>query len=104
MDPRKERIAANEAAFRALNESLNEHVHDRLGGTSARSGFVCECAQVQCSEVITVDLARYERIRSDPLTFFVVPGHELPETEDVVERTRAYYVVRKHEEARPVAE
>jgi hypothetical protein len=43
-------------------------------------------------------LAEYEAIRAEPTRFFVVPGHERPEIESVVERHGAYLVVEKREE------
>lgn len=104
MDARHQRIARNEAAFRTLNESLHREVHDPLGGESARSGFVCECAHADCASIVTVSLPKYEDVRADPMLFLAVPGHEIPDSEDVVERGEGFVVVRKHEEARPVAE
>jgi len=34
-------------------------------------------------------------IRSDSTTFAIVKGHEIPDVEEIVERRRAYDVVRK---------
>ena len=39
--------------------------------------------------------AEYEAVRSNPRTFAVLEGHELPEVEDVVGRTERYLVVEK---------
>jgi hypothetical protein len=97
-EARKERIARNESAFRALNESLGLHVHRDLRRGGDKSGFVCECAHEDCGEVVSVDLAKYEAIRGDARSFLLVPGHEIPDAEDVVEQGDGYIVVRKHEE------
>jgi hypothetical protein len=40
----------------------------------------------------------YDSIRADPMLFFAVPGHEEPDTEDVVKRHDAFVVLRKHED------
>ena len=97
-DPRKERIARNESAFRALNESLGQFVHRDLRRGGDKSGFVCECAHEDCGEVVSVSLEKYEQVRSDPTTFLLVPGHQIPDAEDVVEEGEGYVVVRKHPE------
>jgi hypothetical protein len=39
----------------------------------------------------------YRELREDPTLFAIVPGHELPDVEDVVEERDAYSIVRKHE-------
>ena len=38
----------------------------------------------------------YELVRSDPLLFTVVPGHEIPDVEDVVAENQRFHVVREH--------
>ena len=101
--PRKERIARNENAFRELNESLENSVHRRRTDEDL-GGFVCECGDGECEDVVRLRLASYEEIRHDPQLFFVVPGHELPEAEDVVRRGDGYLVVRKHGDVADITE
>jgi hypothetical protein len=43
-------------------------------------------------------------VRSDSHTFAVVPGHELPEAEEVVERTERFHVVAKVERTERIVE
>lgn len=57
---------------------------------------VCECGELECAEQIVVPLSDYERVRSDSALFLIVPGHEKPDVEDVVEQNAAFAVVRKH--------
>ena len=98
-DPREERLAKNEALFRALNESLETKVHGRLmQPQSELRGFVCECGDATCVEIVRMTTIDYEAIRRDPCLFFVRPGHEAPDVEDVVRREEVFLVVRKHEE------
>ena len=40
-------------------------------------------------------VAEYERVRADPTHFAVLPGHEIPDVEDVVGRNEGFLVVRK---------
>jgi len=100
---RIERIARNESAFRDLNESLEQSVH-RGRAESDYAGFVCECGDGDCELTVRLELAAYEHIRRDPCLFLVVPGHELPEAEAVVERNEGHFVVRKMEEAAEIVE
>jgi hypothetical protein len=94
---RKERIARNEASFRELNENLAENVH-RGRREPEFAGFVCECGNEDCDTTVRVPLDAYADIRADAKLFFVVPGHELSDTEDVVGEGDGYLVVRKHED------
>jgi hypothetical protein len=98
-DERAERVARNEAGFRALNEALGANVHARLAGSGQDTpGFVCECGDDGCQAIIQVPLPEYESVREDSALFLLRPGHEAPDVEDVVAREDGYTVVRKHEE------
>ena len=99
---REERIAYNESAFRELNESLERDVH-RGRTQSEYAGFVCECGDPDCDDVIRIDLDTYESIRSDSQLFVAVRGHEEPEAEDVVDANDSYVVVRKHADVADIA-
>jgi hypothetical protein len=95
-DQRANRIALNESAFRELNESLEANVH-RSRANGRLAGFVCECGDGDCEAIVQLDLSAYEAIRRDSQLFFVVPGHEIPDVEDVVDDGDGHYlVVRKH--------
>ena len=56
---------------------------------------MCECGEAECSEALTLSLAAYEAIRGDATRFGVLPGHEKPHAESVVERHDSYLVVEK---------
>lgn len=100
---RKERIARNEAAFRNLNDGLEANVH--RGRTDREfAGFVCECGDGDCDTTIRVDLDSYESVRQDQRLFIVVPGHQTPDTEDVVDDGDGYLVVRKHDDVSHIVE
>jgi hypothetical protein len=88
----KRRLAQNEAIFRAINGQVLE-LEEKFG--SRDGGFICECADASCSENVFLRLDEYERIHADEQRFVVVPGHERPEIETVLERHPAYLVVEK---------
>jgi len=100
---RKERIARNESAFRELNEGLQANVH-REGPEGRLVGFVCECGDPDCEALVRLAPATYESIRQDAQLFFLVPGHEAPEAEDVVDEGDGYLVVRKHDDVADIVE
>ena len=94
-DPRRARIARNESAFRALNDSLHASIH-RDRGDSDFAGFVCECGDAECEVTVHLDMPTYESVRRDPRLFIIVPGHEESDAEDVVDGGEGYAIVRKH--------
>ena len=103
--PREERIAKNEASFRALNESIETEVHGRLAGEhSELRGFVCECGDPDCVDIVRMTTMDYEAIRRDPRLFLVRPGHQAPDVEDVVRQEDVFLVVRKHDEVAEIVE
>jgi hypothetical protein len=102
VDARARRIAENESRFREINERLR-HDLKALPDTDDPVDFVCECGKVECAEPVRLTLAEYEAIRAGSLDFAVVPGHELGDVEDVVDRTDRFMRVRKHPESAPIA-
>lgn len=93
MSSREERKARNEELFQVVNRHIEE-LEEKLGRRKTFS-ILCECGKKHCVDVFDVQPAVYQRVRSNPLLFFIVPGHEDPEVERVVERTPEYLVVEK---------
>ena len=89
-DLTRQRLKRNEAVFRTVNEEIDD-LESRFGAMS----YVCECADISCSETIRLTHAEYRRIRDEPAHYLIVPGHEVPEIEDVVERRDDHLVVDK---------
>ena len=96
MDERQRRVGRNEALFRQVNEEL-EALQQVTRITEETLGVVCECGDLRCRERIEMPLHEYEAVRGESDLFLVIPGHEIPDTEDVVRTTERYYVVRKRE-------
>lgn len=95
MEESQRRRAANEAVFRRVNESV-ETLQRQFAATQGEPlSLVCECGRIECTGRVEIAIEKYERVRSDSATFFVIPGHEDPEVEDVVERTADYLIVQK---------
>lgn len=97
MDAIDQRVAVNEALFRDVNKNIARASSD---GRYDEAHFICECGDRDCEDKVPLPLETYEAIRSNPLHFFVRPGHEIPRAESVVERHERYVVVEKPPEAR----
>lgn len=96
-DSVQERLGANEAVFREINEGIERGQWP--GEEDSPVSFRCECARLGCNELIELSLREYERVRANPRRFIVLPGHERLDVEKVVERNPGYFVVEKIEAA-----
>jgi hypothetical protein len=84
--------ARNQVLFRQVNERIAEltGMHD-----FAVSLFICECSDETCAESIEVAFAEYKAVRANGARFVVIPGHQSPEVERVVDGNGRYLVVEK---------
>jgi hypothetical protein len=94
MSERAVRIGHNEALFRNVNEQI-EDINRAFAELTRTMDVVCECGVLSCSERLLVPVSEYEEVRADSALFLVVPGHEKPEVEHLVEDRGGYYVIRK---------
>lgn len=94
--PREERLANNEALFREGNE--------RMAGWEERQTvesvdrYLCECADTECRDKVTLARPEYEHVRSNSRWFVVVPGHAIPDVETVIERNDGWAIIEKDPE------
>ena len=91
---REDRLAQNEVMFRRVNERLAS-----AGGSVEvphELQLFCECSDRDCLKTIAIEAAEYEWLRVNPRRFAVLPGHEAPAVEDVVERHERFVVVEHH--------
>jgi len=100
MEEREIRRAKTEAAFRAVNERIAENARRfEVGETE----FICECADVHCTERVEATLEDYERVRADGATFLLAPGHRDPSIERIVMQRPRFDIVEKvHSGARAI--
>ena len=101
-DELQERLGANEAVFREINEGIERGQWP--GEEDALVSFRCECARLGCNDLVELSVRDYEAIRSHARRFILRPGHERIDVEEVVERTPAYLVVEKVAQAGEKAE
>ena len=83
---------------------INERVAEIYKAFAASSGdddlaqlfqLFCECGQLDtCDRRIKVDPGTYERVRSDPTTFVLFPGHQTTDVENTVAIGDDYLITR----------
>jgi hypothetical protein len=95
-------MAKNEALLREVNERIQE-VGERLQvlPDDELLDFRCECGRAECENSVSMTSDEIEQVRSENDRFAVLPGHEDPEIERVVERNERYVIVDKLPEAEP---
>jgi hypothetical protein len=69
---REQRLAENEILFRKVNEQI---AGADTYPTGEQIAFMCECADLTCTQVIRLTVQEYEQLRSNPTRFAVLPGH-----------------------------
>lgn len=55
----------------------------------------CECGHHRCAGHIITTVEDYEQVRRFPARFFIKEGHEISETERIVDQGEGYVVVEK---------
>jgi hypothetical protein len=94
MSEREKRIGLNESVFREVNERIDD-LAERFNIQDQPLDLICECADENCRERISMTHSEYAELRSDSRQFAVFPGHEYDDVEDVVARRAGYDIVRK---------
>lgn len=89
--------------FREANERAKTWDERHRSETEAELYF-CECANPECLEKVSLGKAEYNRVRSDPRHFAIVPGHEMPEVETVIERNEGWAIIEKAPEVTDIVE
>jgi hypothetical protein len=103
LEAQRERAAQNQSLFREINERIDE-LEERWH-TDSGAQYLCECLDTSCMNRIPgLSRHEYQQIRSDPAEFVILPGHEKPDVEEIVERTPHWLIVRKIGTAGEVAE
>lgn len=90
-----DRLARNQVLLREVNERVLETL-DRADLTDMTE-FICECSNPECMETVPLWVAEYERVRSKPNQFVIVPDHDLAQIERVVWVCDRFFVVAKTE-------
>jgi hypothetical protein len=71
-----ERVARNDATFRDANEQISDVAESMQLKDDGLLPFICECADMSCTEIIRVTASEYEAVRQSPVLFMYARGHE----------------------------
>ena len=99
---REEKLALNEALFRVANERMSDW--EERHGDSEIELYHCECSELECREKVSLAKGDYERVREDSAHFVVLPGHEKPTVETVVESHEGWFMIEKDPEVQDLVE
>ena len=97
----QERAARNEVSFREANEKLGDKRTEL--GAHGKTPFLCECSDPECTELLQLSFAEYERVRSRANRFVTAVGHDAGSGR-VVEERDGYTVIEKGGVAGRIAE
>jgi hypothetical protein len=96
-DLTQSRIAENQSMFRGANEQIEAAAQRNV--VDGEVPFICECADVRCTEIVSLGLDVYTEIRRHPRRFVTAPGHEAMSVESgagvVVSHGERYVLVDK---------
>ena len=100
-----ETMARNDAVFRGANERIEAFAQSIDGAPDEPLPFLCECADVTCTEILRITGSEYEALRQESVWFATVPGHEGDEDwARIVQANERYAVIEKLGAAAEVAE
>jgi hypothetical protein len=97
---RLSRAEKNEQAFKEHNERRARLEEEGGIPEDEPVPFACECDDPSCARALELPLGEYEAAVRSPDRFVVLPGHEDPAVERVVEEHDGFLVVSKPDLAR----
>ncbi|MCW2961243.1 MAG: hypothetical protein JWM25_1023 [Thermoleophilia bacterium] len=89
----QQRKADNEEVLRAVLDRAAP-ARDNVSGEIV--ALRCECPDFDCTEILELTVAQYDKVRSAPARFVVAPGHEI-DTDVVVAQRPDHVIVEKQE-------
>ena len=105
-----ERNATTQNRYREIHEHLSQVYNQFAAGTDPDRELpellelFCECGQQpRCGERVKVHPVTYERVRSEPTTFILAPGHGVAAVEEMIERGDGFLIARNFGRAAEVA-
>lgn len=96
------RLAAETAGrdvFRWMNDQVRRAQRD---WPTPEYDLICECGDIDCLRVLTIDRQTYDSIVLAPPNFVILPGHQRPDLEDVVQTRPGHVVVRPRQLPRAI--
>jgi hypothetical protein len=100
-----ERQAREIGRHQSLFREVNERIEELAEAFELREEvpILCECGAADCNERIVLTRTEYDALRRIPTHFAVLPDHDIPAVERVVEQNERYGVVEKFGESAKAA-
>jgi hypothetical protein len=86
-------LAENQRRFRLANEQI-DRARIELGFDGDAVPFLCECPDLDCTDVMALSPDEYAQARLEDDRFVVLPSH-VPQGEEIVARHNGYVITRK---------
>jgi hypothetical protein len=109
LEARRVRAAKNQSLLREVNERIEQlaagspSIFEEMQ-RSRTIDLACECMDETCIGRVTMTIGDYEQLRASSNSFVVLPGHNVPDVEELVREETAYVVVSKLGAGAAVAE
>jgi|tagenome__1003787_1003787.scaffolds.fasta_scaffold20293641_2 hypothetical protein len=100
-DQQAREIGRHQSLFREVNERIDELVENF--DLRDELPILCECGTTDCNERIVLTQTEYDSLRLIPTHFAVLPGHDIPGVERVVEQNERFLIVEKFGESAKAA-
>jgi hypothetical protein len=96
-------VARRHELFREVNEEI-EQLDERWDVSPASQLIVlCECGDPRCLERIELPRPAYEAVRAERNRFLLKPGHQIADSDRVIETHDDYLVAENHGSAAEAA-
>jgi hypothetical protein len=92
------RVGATDAGVVGYQARRQRAANERVNSAATEPDTVeiwCECGRTGCAGHIVTTVADYEKVRRSSTRFFIKEGHEISETERIVDQGEGYVVVEK---------
>lgn len=98
--PSERHLVENEQLIQARNENFKNALKkfyspDRTA-VHEKMNFFCECSDLQCKGYVVLSISQYEAIHARDDRFVIMPKHDLPKVEKIVDHTAGYDIVEKY--------
>jgi hypothetical protein len=89
-EPEWERAPTGRRVFRWMNDRVRD---TQQNWPVPVYDLICECGDSNCLRVLSIDRTIYDQIVATPTHFVVLPGHERPEFEHIIDARQTHVVV-----------
>ena len=100
-----DQLVENQVVFRKSNKQVSEtfakfkSIGEQTGDDlDANILFFCECSDEKCKQRVEMKQSTYDQLHSNDNRFIILPGHNIPTIERIIQKGNAYLIVEKYSE------